>query len=84
MSAVPRASGPADVDKIDSRYLESLVGYNARRAALSTIDMFLQRMKMYGVRPVARCNLAPDGHRAQHLGAAVAKSLPLMRCRRAF
>ena len=34
MSAVPRASGSADVDNIDSSYLKSLVGYNARRAAL--------------------------------------------------
>ena len=84
MSAVPRASGPADVDKIDCSYLKSLVDYNARRAALSTIGLILQRMKMYGLRPVARSNLPPGGHRAQHLGAAVAKSLPLIRCRRAF
>ena len=83
MSAVPRAHGSDDVDKIDISYLERLVRY-ARRAALSTIGLFLQRMKMYGLRPVARCNLAPDGHCAQHLGAAVPKSLPLIRCRRAY
>ncbi len=40
------------VDKVDSSYLESLVGYNARRAALSIIEMFLQRMAVYDLRPV--------------------------------
>lgn len=37
---------------IDTGYLESLVGYNARRAALSIIGLFLQRMAPYGLRPV--------------------------------
>ena len=52
MSAVPRTSDPTSVDKIDSSYLESLVGYNARRATLSIIGLFLQRMAMYDLRPV--------------------------------
>lgn len=37
---------------IDTTYLESLLGYNARRAALSVITVFLQRMAPYGLRPV--------------------------------
>ena len=37
---------------IDSSYLESLVGYNARRAALSIIGLFLERMAIYDLRPV--------------------------------
>jgi len=37
---------------IDTRYLESLLGYNARRAALAVISVFLQRMEPYGLRPV--------------------------------
>lgn len=37
---------------LDTRFLESLMGYNARRAALTIIDMFLQRMAVYGLRPV--------------------------------
>ncbi len=40
------------VDQVDSSYLESLVGYNARRAALSIISLFLQRMATYELRPV--------------------------------
>ncbi len=43
---------PARVDKVDSSYLESLVGYNARRAALTIIGLFLERMAVYDLRPV--------------------------------
>lgn len=37
---------------IDTRYLEDLLGYNARRAALAVISVFLPRMAPYGLRPV--------------------------------
>jgi DNA-binding MarR family transcriptional regulator len=47
----PPAAAPA-VDKVDTRYLETLLGYNARRAALAIISEFLQRMAVYGLRPV--------------------------------
>ena len=40
------------VDTVDSSYLQSLVGYNARRAALSIIGLFLERMAVYDLRPV--------------------------------
>ena len=40
------------VDTIDSRYLETLMGYNARRAALSIISVFLDRMAVYDLKPV--------------------------------
>ena len=33
-------------------YLETLVGYNARRAALAVIGQFVPRMAEYGLRPV--------------------------------
>ncbi|MDP2416008.1 MAG: MarR family transcriptional regulator [Hydrogenophaga sp.] len=38
--------------ELDTSYLETLLGYNARRAALSVISVFLQRMEPYGLRPV--------------------------------
>src|SRR5690606_36035838 len=38
--------------RIDTSYLETLLGYNARRAALAVITVFLQRMAPYGLRPV--------------------------------
>lgn len=51
VTEIPAAE--AEVDSgIDTRYLESLLGYNARRAALAVISVFLQRMEPYGLRPV--------------------------------
>jgi DNA-binding MarR family transcriptional regulator len=43
---------PAADGGIDASYLETLLGYNARRAALAVIGVFLQRMAPYGLRPV--------------------------------
>ena len=40
------------VDQVDTSYLESLLGYNARRAALSVIEVFMVRMAPFGLRPV--------------------------------
>jgi DNA-binding MarR family transcriptional regulator len=40
------------VDNVDTRFLEGLVGYNSRRAALAIIEVFLQRMVVYDLRPV--------------------------------
>jgi len=40
------------VERVDTRYLEGLIGYNARRAALAVIEVFLNRMAPYGLRPV--------------------------------
>jgi len=37
---------------LDTAYLESLIGYNARRAALTIISLFVDRMAVYGVGPV--------------------------------
>jgi DNA-binding MarR family transcriptional regulator len=44
-------SAPA-VDEVDAGYLEGLIGYNARRAALAVIEVFLERMAIYNLRPV--------------------------------
>ena len=40
------------VDQVDTRFLQSLLGYNARRAALAIIERFLVRMEEFGLRPV--------------------------------
>ena len=49
----PAAGGDvAAVDKVDTTYLQSLMGYNARRAALSIIELFLERLAPYGLKPV--------------------------------
>lgn len=46
----PLAAAP--VEQVNTDYLESLVGYNARRAALAAIGLFLERMAVYDLRPV--------------------------------
>ena len=40
------------VEKIDTSFLESLVGYNARRATLVVVEAFLKHMAIYDLRPV--------------------------------
>ena len=45
-------SAPAIVDAVDTRYLQTLLGYNARRAALTVIDEFVPRMAQFGLRVV--------------------------------
>ncbi len=40
------------VEAVDTSYLEGLIGYNARRAALAVIGVFLERMAVYDLRPV--------------------------------
>ena len=45
-------SAESSVERVDTRYLEGLIGYNARRAALAVIEVFLTRMAPYGLRPV--------------------------------
>ncbi|MEK9802121.1 MAG: MarR family transcriptional regulator [Curvibacter sp.] len=46
------AAPDAAVEQVDTRYLESLVGYNARRATLVIVDAFLRNMAVYGLKPV--------------------------------
>jgi DNA-binding MarR family transcriptional regulator len=50
-SSSPRKAAAA-VGDIDTSYLETLTGYNARRAALTIISVFLERMAPYELRPV--------------------------------
>lgn len=40
------------IEQVDTRYLQSLLGYNARRAALTIIEGFLERMAEFGLKPV--------------------------------
>jgi DNA-binding MarR family transcriptional regulator len=49
-ATLDNAASPAT--EIDTSYLETLLGYNARRAALAVIAVFLRRMEPYGMRPV--------------------------------
>ncbi|MGI9215425.1 MAG: MarR family winged helix-turn-helix transcriptional regulator [Hydrogenophaga sp.] len=51
-AAAPPDAAPETDSGIDASYLETLLGYNARRAALAVIGVFLQRMAPFGLRPV--------------------------------
>ena len=50
------------IDVVDTSYLESLLGYNARRAALTVIEVFLEAMAPYELRPVDFSVLSLVGH----------------------
>jgi DNA-binding MarR family transcriptional regulator len=50
--AVAAPSDTTAVDHVDTSYLQTLMGYNARRAALSIIELFLERLAPYGLKPV--------------------------------
>jgi DNA-binding MarR family transcriptional regulator len=47
-----KPAAPPTVDTVDTSFLENLLGYNARRASLAVIEVFLERMAPYGLRPV--------------------------------
>jgi DNA-binding MarR family transcriptional regulator len=52
-AALPTVAGPvATAPAIDASFLQTLMGYNARRAALHIIEGFLERMAEFGFRPV--------------------------------
>ena len=55
-TARPASAAPgetaAPASDIDTAYLETLLGYNARRTALAVITVFLRRMEPFGMRPV--------------------------------
>lgn len=40
------------VEEVDTSFLETLLGYNARRAALAVIGVFIERMEPYELKPV--------------------------------
>jgi DNA-binding MarR family transcriptional regulator len=52
MAGTAKTPPCAAVEQVDTRYLQTLLGYNARRAALSIIGVFLERLAVYGLKPV--------------------------------
>ncbi len=64
--------------KIDTSYHESLMGYNARRAALAIIGVFLERMKPYSLRPVDFSVLSLIGRNAGITSRQLCTSLGIL------
>lgn len=51
VAAAP-ASATAAPESVDTSYLRTLVGYNARRASLAVIEVFMERMAVYRLKVV--------------------------------
>lgn len=53
-ASVPPSDGvvPPSGETVNTGYLRTLVGYNARRASLSIIELFMQRMAVYELKVV--------------------------------
>ena len=49
---MPAQDTLASVADVDTRFLESLMGYNTRRATLVIVDAFLKGMAAHKLRPV--------------------------------
>jgi DNA-binding MarR family transcriptional regulator len=62
VAAPDAAPGAAGDGLPDTAHLETLVGYNARRAALSVIGIFLRRMAPFELRPVDYSVLSVIAH----------------------
>ena len=54
LKTAPRTipDGAPAVENIDTTYLETLLGYNARRVSLKVIELFTVRMAQYSLSPV--------------------------------
>ncbi|MET0543509.1 MAG: MarR family transcriptional regulator [Variovorax sp.] len=51
-TAARQTKAPARTERLDTRVLETLVGYNARRAWLVVAGVFAERMAAYGLKQV--------------------------------
>ena len=52
MPAQPKTAPANAVETVDTRFLETLMGYNARRASLAIVSVFMERMAKYDLRIV--------------------------------
>ena len=66
------------VDTVDTRFLESLIGYNARRASLAMIERFMERMAPYQLRVVDFSVLSLITHNAGITSRQLCASLGIL------
>ena len=69
---------PLAVQRVDTTYLESLMGYNARRATLVIIGEFMTQMSVYGLRPVDFSVLSLITHNAGITSRQLCSALGLL------
>jgi DNA-binding MarR family transcriptional regulator len=77
LARAPTTPLPA-VEVVDTSYLQTLLGYNARRAALQIIELFLERMAPYGLRPVDFSVLSVIAHNPGITSRQLCTSLNLL------
>lgn len=68
---------PARRPEVDSAFLRTLVGYNARRASLAIMAVFMQRMAVHDLNPVEFSVLSLIGHNPGITSRAVCAELAL-------
>lgn len=51
-ATTPPANSAPSTDAVDTGFLRTLVGYNARRASLAVIEVFMERMAVYRLKVV--------------------------------
>jgi DNA-binding MarR family transcriptional regulator len=72
-------NGSATVSEpVDTSFLESLIGYNARRAALAVIDVFLEKMAPYELKPVEFSVLSLVAHNPGITSSQLCASLGIL------
>ena len=64
--------------RIDSSFLRTLVGYNARRAALKIMGVFIERMARLELRPVEFSVLSLIGHNPGVTSREICRELSLL------
>ena len=64
--------------RIDSSFLRTLVGYNARRAALKIMGVFIERMARLDLRPVEFSVLSLIGHNPGITSREICSELSLL------
>jgi len=74
----PHPVSPDAPRAIDNRFLQSLVGYNTRRATLKILDLFMARMAALDLKPVEFSILCLIGHNPGLTSRQVCAELSLL------
>ena len=78
VSPASATGGTTASPELDTRYLETLLGYNARRAALTVISLFLKRMAPFGLKPVEFSVLTLIAHNPGATSRQICKALDIL------
>ncbi len=78
MAAKPREPENSGIAEVNTSYLETLMGYNARRASLAIIGEFMKKMAVYDLRPVDFSVLSLITHNAGITSRQLCSALGLL------